>query len=114
MTFVQKFFSTNTHSLTNRTQCITPSENIRRKIIITILLGINDLYCSHNIVRVDKIEKNEMGRGEERENLRERDHLGDPGVDGRIILRQIFRKWDVGVCIRSNWLSIGTGGRHSF
>jgi hypothetical protein len=26
-------------------------------------------------------------------NLRERDHLGDPGVDGRIILRWIFRKW---------------------
>jgi len=28
-------------------------------------------------------------------NLRERNHLGDPGVDGRIILRCIFRKWDV-------------------
>jgi hypothetical protein len=28
---------------------------------------------------------------------RERDHLGDPGVDERIILRWIFRKWDVGV-----------------
>jgi hypothetical protein len=25
-------------------------------------------------------------------NLRERDHLGDPDVDGRIILRWIFRK----------------------
>ena len=23
-------------------------------------------------------------------------HLGDPGVDGRIILRWIFRKWDMG------------------
>jgi len=31
------------------------------------------------------------------ENLRERDHFGDPGVDGRIMLRWIFRKWDVGV-----------------
>jgi len=26
------------------------------------------------------------------ENLRKRDHWGDPGVDGRIILRWIFRK----------------------
>jgi hypothetical protein len=25
----------------------------------------------------------------------EREHWGDPGVDGRIILRRIFRKWDV-------------------
>ena len=30
-------------------------------------------------------------------NLRERDHLGDPGVGGMIILRWIFRKWDVGI-----------------
>ena len=42
-------------------------------------------------------------------NLRERDHLGDPGVDGRIILRWIFRKWDVGVWTGSSWLRIGTG-----
>jgi hypothetical protein len=26
--------------------------------------------------------------------MRERDHLGDPCVDGRIILRWNFRKWD--------------------
>jgi hypothetical protein len=38
------------------------------------------------------------------------EHLGDPGVDGRIILRCIFGKCDVGVLIRSIWLRIGTGG----
>jgi len=43
------------------------------------------------------------------ENLRERDHLGYPGVDGRIILGWIFRKWDVGVLTGMIWLRIGTG-----
>jgi hypothetical protein len=28
-------------------------------------------------------------------NLSKRDHLVDPGIYGRIILRRIFRKWDV-------------------
>ena len=58
-------------------------------------------YCSS-----DQIEKNQMdghvarmGKGEEHTgfwwvNLRERDHLGDPIVDGKIILRWIFWKWD--------------------
>jgi hypothetical protein len=30
------------------------------------------------------------------ENLRERDNWGEPGLDERIILRWIFRKWDLG------------------
>ena len=45
-------------------------------------------------------------------NLRERDHMEDPGVDGWIILRWNFRKWDVGFWTGSSWLRIGTGGGH--
>jgi len=45
-------------------------------------------------------------------NLRERDHSEDPGVDGSIILRWIFRKWDVEAWTGSMWLGIGTGGGH--
>jgi hypothetical protein len=45
-------------------------------------------------------------------NLRERDHLGDQGLDRRIILRWIFRKKDVKVWTGSSWLRIGIGGGH--
>ena len=41
-----------------------------------------------------------------------KNHLGDPSVDGRIILRWIFRKWDVGVWTGSRCPRIGTGGGH--
>ena len=57
---------------------------------------LNDLYCSPNIVWVIKSRRMRwaghvarMGRGEVCRrfwwvNLRERDHLEDPGIDGRI------------------------------
>ena len=34
--------------------------------------------------------------------MRERDHLEDPGVDWRIILRWIFRKWYGGM----DWIDL--------
>jgi hypothetical protein len=41
-----------------------------------------------------------------------KNHLKDPRVDGRIILRWIFRKWDVRAWTGLMWLRIGTGGGH--
>jgi hypothetical protein len=43
--------------------------------------------------------------------LRERDHLEDPSVDERIILKWIFRKLDVGVWTGASWLRM-TGAGH--
>jgi len=44
--------------------------------------------------------------------MRVRDHVVDRSVDGRIILRWIFRKRDVGVWTGSSWVKIETGGGH--
>jgi len=38
--------------------------------------------------------------------------LKDLGVDGRTILRWIFRQWEVGVWTGLSWLRIGTVGVH--
>jgi hypothetical protein len=53
-------------------------------------------------------ERREAFTGFWLESLREKDHLGDPGVDGRIILRWICRKWCVGAWTGSNWFRRGT------
>ena len=65
------------------------------------------ICTAHQCYSCDQNEKNEMGgacstcEGEVQTVfwwgiLRERDHLEDPGADGRVIFRWIFRKWDVG------------------
>ena len=73
-------------------------------------------YCA-----VEKIE-NEMGwacgaYGEERGVYRVlvgkpegRNHWGDLGVDGGIILERISRRWDVGIWTGLGWPRIETGG----
>ena len=72
----------------------------------------NSLYSSTNIVRVIKSRRIRWSRHVARMggreactgfwwgNLRERQRLGDSGVDGRIILSWIFRKWDM------NWFGL--------
>ena len=44
--------------------------------------------------------------------MREKDHLENSNIDGRIILRWIFRKWDGEAWTGLIWLRIGTGGGH--
>ena len=75
---------------------------------------LNDLYSSPNIVRVIKSRRlrwaGHVARmGEERGVYRVlvgkpegRNHWGDLGVDGWIILRWISRSWDVGI-----WIGLG-------
>ena len=43
-------------------------------------------------------------------NRREGDYWGDLGLDGRIILGRISRRWDVGIWTKLGWPRIGTGG----
>ena len=43
-------------------------------------------------------------------DLREGDHLEGLGIDVRIILKCIFKKWEGEAWIRLVWLRIGTSG----
>jgi len=84
---------------------------------------LNDRYCSLNVFWVIKSRRMKWARhvarmvkGEAYAGLvgknGKRDHLGDPGINGRIMSRWIFRKWDVGVWTGSSWIRIGRGGEH--
>jgi hypothetical protein len=82
------------------------------------------LHSSSNITRMIKSRRirraghvARMGSAEAHRGLRwghpmEWDHMEEPGVDGRIILKWIFRKCEVAVCTGLIWLRIGTVGGH--
>jgi len=85
---------------------------------------LNNLYSSPNIVRATKSRRMRWAghaarMGEERGcigscwgNRRERDHWGDLGVDGLIILGRISRRWYVCIWTGLGWPRIETvGGR---
>jgi hypothetical protein len=81
-----------------------------------------DLYSARNIIRVMKSRR--MGRGRAYITCGERrgayrvlvgkpeggNHLEELGVDGRIILKSMFKKSVEGAWTGLIWLRIGTGG----
>ena len=83
---------------------------------------LSDLYSLLNIVRVVKSRRMRcaghvalMGEGRDVHRVMVRkpevkSHCGDPDLDGRIILRWIFGKWEGVVGTGWRWLRIGTGG----
>ena len=82
---------------------------------------LNDLYTSPNISRVIKWTRmrwaglwHVWGRGQVYTGfggiLRERNHLKNAGTDGRIMLKWIFTKWDMGAWTGLICLRVSTGG----
>jgi len=85
---------------------------------------LSDLHSLPNIVRVVKsrrkrwaehVARMREGRGVHRVLVGKPEGkrpLGDLNVDGRIILRCIFRNWEGVVGTGWSWLRTGTGGGH--
>jgi hypothetical protein len=82
---------------------------------------LNGLYSLPNIVRVIKsrrmrwtghVARTGEGRGVYRVLVGKPEGKRPLGVDGRIMLGWIFKKWDVGVRSGLGWLRIGIGGGH--
>ena len=61
-----------------------------KELIIRVIKSSRLRWAEH----VARMERAEVYTGFWWGNLRERDHLVDPDVDGRIILKWIFRKWE--------------------
>ena len=79
---------------------------------------LNDLHSSPDIIRVinsrrmrwaghlPRTWRGEVYIGFWWRNLREGDHLEEPGIDGTIILRWIFRTWSGGM----DWIHLAQDG----
>ena len=90
--------SVNAQVLTNSFYCV---------FVFSVCSTVKEMRWAGNMPRM----------GEERgcigswwRNRRERDHWGDLGVDGWIILGRISRRWDVGIWTGLGWPRIQTGG----
>jgi hypothetical protein len=83
-------------------------------IFICSFLGVIYLMTSQNTWAKQPNVASECVRVnrtlERKKDAWETNRLGDQGVDGRIILRWFFKKWDFGVWTRSRWLRIGKSG----
>jgi hypothetical protein len=76
---------------------------------------LNDLYPLPNILRMVKSRRMRWARRAQvvgGGNLMDRGQWGDPGVDGRIVLRWILRMLEGVVRTGWSWLRIGTDGGH--